>query len=52
MLLDKILDPPSYGWTDSKGGFSKPGSKQIISEFFNGSISFIAERTGYPFLAG
>ncbi|WP_437363958.1 fatty acid desaturase [Olivibacter jilunii] len=33
MLLDKVLDPPSYGWTDRDGAFSKPTTKQLLREF-------------------
>ncbi|WP_110826853.1 fatty acid desaturase [Pedobacter nutrimenti] len=32
--LDRVLDPPVYGWSDSEGMLSKPTSKQLLTEFF------------------
>jgi len=34
-FLDKVLQPPSYGWQDAEGQLIKPTSKQILTEFFS-----------------
>lgn len=34
-FVDRILMPPSYGWTCPKGEFVKPTSGQIFKEFFH-----------------
>jgi sn-1 stearoyl-lipid 9-desaturase len=34
-LIDKMLQPPAYGWTDENGNLFKPTNKQIIAEFFH-----------------
>lgn len=51
-LLDKILEPPSYGWMDQQGNLIKPAPKQILKEFFQGSIFLKHEKTGYLFSIG
>jgi sn-1 stearoyl-lipid 9-desaturase len=33
-FLDYVLEPPSYGWQDSKGDLIKPTPGQILNEFF------------------
>jgi stearoyl-CoA desaturase (delta-9 desaturase) len=33
-FIDKVLDPPSYGWQDEKGELSKPTKGQIWQEIF------------------
>ena len=35
IFIDNVLEPPSYGWTDNAGNFSKPDSKRILREFFS-----------------
>jgi sn-1 stearoyl-lipid 9-desaturase len=34
-FIDVVLEPPSYGWKDAAGNFSKPGTKAILCEFFS-----------------
>ena len=34
-FIDVVLEPPSYGWKDLAGNFSKPGTKAILHEFFS-----------------
>jgi sn-1 stearoyl-lipid 9-desaturase len=34
-FIDRILEPPSYGWTDAAGNFSNPGTAEIFREFFS-----------------
>ena len=34
-FLDDVLQPPSYGWKDASGNFSKPTSSTILKEFFS-----------------
>jgi sn-1 stearoyl-lipid 9-desaturase len=34
-FLDDVLQPPSYGWKDAYGNFSKPTSATILKEFFS-----------------
>jgi stearoyl-CoA desaturase (delta-9 desaturase) len=33
-FLDGVLQPPSYGWKDASGNFSKPTPAMIFREFF------------------
>ena len=34
-FLDYVLEPPQYGWQDSKGSLVKPSAGQIVKEFFS-----------------
>lgn len=34
-FLDDVLQPPSYGWKDASGNFSKPTPGTILKEFFS-----------------
>lgn len=34
LLIDKLLEPPSYGWTDINDKFYKPTKREVICEFF------------------
>ncbi len=34
-FIDRILQPPSYGWTDEHNELVKPTARQILSEFFS-----------------
>lgn len=34
-FIDEILEQPSYGWTNTKGEFYKPTTKQLFKEFFS-----------------
>jgi len=48
MLLDKVLDPPSYGWADQEGNLSKPTSKQLFKEFFKRINIFQSRKNWLP----
>ncbi|SEK72053.1 stearoyl-CoA desaturase (delta-9 desaturase) [Olivibacter domesticus] len=48
MLLDKVLDPPSYGWADQRGALSKPTTKQILREFFKRLNIFRSRKNWLP----
>ncbi|WP_036600870.1 fatty acid desaturase [Olivibacter sitiensis] len=51
MLLDKVLDPPSYGWSDQEGNLVKPTSKQIFKEFFKRLNIFHTRKNWLPFFS-
>lgn len=34
-FIHSILEPPSYGWKDQSGNFSKPSNTTILREFFS-----------------
>ncbi len=34
-FIDVVLEPPSYGWKDPEGNFSRPGTNAILREFFS-----------------
>jgi sn-1 stearoyl-lipid 9-desaturase len=34
-FIDRVLDPPSYGWMNEKGELIKPSKSKIISELFS-----------------
>jgi fatty-acid desaturase len=34
-FISRVLEPPTYGWKDEDGNFSKPTQGQIITEFFS-----------------
>lgn len=34
-FLDHVLEPPSYGWKDETGNFSRPRNITILREFFS-----------------
>jgi stearoyl-CoA desaturase (delta-9 desaturase) len=34
-FLKNVLEPPTYGWRDECGNFTKPDSRQIIKHFFS-----------------
>lgn len=34
-LLDRLLEPPAYGWKDENGNLIKPSHRQILKEFFS-----------------
>lgn len=46
MLLDYILEPPSYGWKDENGNVVKPTPKQILKEFLS-RVNVFADRKNY-----
>jgi len=51
ILLDRVLDPPSYGWFDQSGGLSQPTSKQIFEEFFKRLNVFRSKKNWLPFFS-
>lgn len=48
ILLDKVLDPPSYGWSDQNGAFNKPTVKQMLGEFFKRMNIFQSKKNWLP----
>ncbi len=50
-FLDKVLQPPSYGWTDASGNFSKPTKSKILSEFFSRLNIFKDKKNWLPFFS-
>jgi len=50
-FLDYVLDPPSYGWRDKNGDFSKPTSGQIMKEFFSRLNIFKTRKNWLPVLS-
>jgi stearoyl-CoA desaturase (delta-9 desaturase) len=50
-FLDDVLQPPSYGWKDASGNFSKPTSAAIIREFFKRLNVFNDKKNWLPFFS-
>ena len=50
-FLDRVLDPPSYGWKNDKGELSKPAPKQLFSEFFTRLNIFSSRKNWLPFFS-
>ena len=50
-FLDYLLEPPTYGWSDSKGNLIKPTSKQLFSEFFSRLNIFKTPKNSLPFFS-
>ncbi|MDE1191777.1 MAG: fatty acid desaturase [Arachidicoccus sp.] len=50
-FIKKVLDPPSYGWTDNYGNLYKPSNKQIIQEFFKRTNVFKSRKNWLPFFS-
>jgi len=50
-FLDKVLQPPSYGWSDEQGNLIKPTNGQIILEFFNRLNVFKSRKNWLPFFS-
>ena len=50
-LLDKILEPPHYGWQDSNGELVKPSPSQLFREFFSRLNVFKDKRNWLPFIS-
>ncbi|MEO6720497.1 MAG: fatty acid desaturase [Ferruginibacter sp.] len=50
-FLDVVLQPPSYGWKDASGNFSKPTPAMIFREFFS-RLNIIKSRKNWlPFFS-
>lgn len=50
-LLDRLLEPPKYGWMDSDGNLIKPSPRQILSEFFSRLNVFQNRKNWLPFFS-
>lgn len=50
-FLDTVLDPPSYGWTDTNGDLSKPTPKQLWREFFSRFNIFKSRKNWLPLMS-
>jgi len=50
-FLDDVLQPPSYGWKDASGNFSKPTASVILKEFFNRLNVFKDKKNWLPFFS-
>src|SRR5678810_1097185 len=50
-FLDGVLQPPSYGWKDASGNFSKPTPAMIFREFFS-RLNIVKSRKNWlPFFS-
>jgi stearoyl-CoA desaturase (delta-9 desaturase) len=50
-FLDDVLQPPSYGWRDASGNFSKPTGSTILKEFFSRLNIFNDRKNWLPFFS-
>ncbi len=50
-LLDRLLEPPRYGWKDEQGILVKPSTGQILSEFFFRLNIFRTRKNWLPFMS-
>ncbi len=50
-FLDRVLDPPSYGWKNENGELSKPAPKQLFKEFFSRLNIFSSIKNWLPFFS-
>ena len=50
-LIDYMLEPPSYGWTNKKGELIKPTSGQLFSEFFSRLNIFKTKKNWLAFIS-
>lgn len=50
-ILDDVLQPPSYGWRDAEGNFSKPSSSMVLKEFFTRLNIFNNKKNWLPFFS-
>ena len=50
-LLDILLEPPTYGWQDTKGNLVKPAPRQLFGEFFSRLNVFKDKKNWLPFLS-
>jgi fatty-acid desaturase len=50
-FLDDVLQPPSYGWKNASGDFSKPTPKMILKEFFSRLNVFKDKKNWLPFFS-
>jgi fatty-acid desaturase len=50
-FLDRVLDPPTYGWKNDSGLLSKPNTKQLFKEFFKRLNIFNNRKNWLPFFS-
>ncbi len=50
-FLDSVLQPPSYGWKNASGNFSKPSNRMILREFFCRLNVFGNKKNWLPFFS-
>ncbi|TWI16640.1 stearoyl-CoA desaturase (delta-9 desaturase) [Sphingobacterium siyangense] len=50
-FLDHVLQPPSYGWKDTKGELIKPTRREILREFFKRLNVFKDRKNWLPFFS-
>jgi len=50
-FLDYVLQPPAYGWKDTKGELIVPKVSEILTEFFNRLNVFRDRRNWLPFFS-
>lgn len=51
LFIEKILQPPSYGWKDENGNLYNPSNMQITGEFFRRINIFTNIKNWLPFLS-
>lgn len=50
-FLDEVLQPPTYGWKDASGNFSKPTKTKIFKEFFSRLNIIKTKKNWLPFFS-
>lgn len=50
-LLDRLLEPPTYGWSDENGDLLKPTHLQVLREFFFRLNIFRTRKNWLPFFS-
>lgn len=50
-LLDRLLEPPRYGWKDENNTLVKPSTRQILNEFFFRLNIFRTRKNWLPFFS-
>ena len=50
-LLDRLLEPPRYGWKDESNTLIKPSTRQILNEFFFRLNIFRTRKNWLPFFS-
>ncbi len=50
-FLDRLLEPPSYGWQHENGELVKPTPTQILKEFFSRLNIFKSKKNWLPFFS-
>ncbi|MFD0749332.1 fatty acid desaturase [Mucilaginibacter calamicampi] len=50
-FINRVLEPPTYGWSDMSGNLAKPTPKQIFAEFFSRLNVFKNKKNWLSFLS-